>query len=198
MSAAATYTIRDGMGEVVAGPGLTAEQAGRRALTYDGARYEVRYDADEGGYDLWISEGRRPWTRSVLWCEAATEDEAETHLLAAVAEAAEWGNLSINRDDDELYCCYAVVQAGVAVFGVGETLDEARQDARDNSDENAAALHAPFVSPVSGAYSDAETHSEFVAVACTRRFLDHAREFGGDARWERFEGGIDIAPEVTL
>ena len=81
------YAVIDAQGEPIA-QGLTEAEAAHTILTYDGAQYELRPDADGEGWILWVRRLNGNWTPSIFKSWEADFDAAEAKILAAVARAA--------------------------------------------------------------------------------------------------------------
>jgi hypothetical protein len=108
---ATTYTVLDGRGELIDGPGLTAAEAAHRLLTDDSREYEIRQDAD-GSYWLWDRQqvANRPWSRYPIGSYAETREEAEAEIFAEVI--SRWGRDGRGPEaiSDEQYA--ALIAAG--------------------------------------------------------------------------------------
>jgi hypothetical protein len=85
------YAVIDAQGEPIA-QGLTEAEAGHAILTYDGAQYELRPDADGEGWILWGRSRNGPWTPSIYGSWQTDRDAAEAEILALIARAADTAN----------------------------------------------------------------------------------------------------------
>lgn len=86
--------------------GLTAIEAARELLGYDGHEFEIRR-ADGGGHELWVSMFSRNsacfsgLTRSVIFSIKDDPDGAEEDISQRVIKSGFWenGNISVMTDE---------------------------------------------------------------------------------------------------
>ena len=85
------YAVINAQGEPIA-QGLTLAEAGHAILTYDGAQYELRPDADGGGWVLYAKPLNGLWTAYVFGSWQPDRDAAEAEILADVVRSADTAN----------------------------------------------------------------------------------------------------------
>ena len=87
-----TYTVLTHNGDLI-DTGLTADEAARAILTYDGCDFELR-PIEDGGFALWSRQqvANKPWQKSlILWSIAENEKEAEADIFVKVLKhSSEW------------------------------------------------------------------------------------------------------------
>jgi len=74
--------------------------------------------------------------------------------------------------------CYALIQRGYCVLGVGETEDEAYKDAEE------------WLDPDSG-HAEGPNYGDLALVHCTRKLMDEVQNSGGDLTWYAPNGQDD-------
>lgn len=83
--------------------------------------------------------------------------------------------------------CSALIQRGYAIFGVGETEDEAREEANE------------WLDPDSDR-SEGTNYGDLAMVPCTRKLMEEVRASGGDLTWfapnGRDDDGICLLEEM--
>ena len=86
-----TYTVLTHNGDLI-DTGLTASEAARAILTYDGCDFELR--PSNGGFALWSRQqvANKPWQKSlILWSISEDEKEAEADIFVKVLKhSSEW------------------------------------------------------------------------------------------------------------
>ena len=83
--------------------------------------------------------------------------------------------------------CSALIQRGYVIFGVGETDDDARQEAEQWLDADSSR-------------DEGDNNGDLAVVPCTRALMEAVQKFGGDLSWAspngRDDDGICLPEEV--